>query len=145
MATEQTYWNDKGKYQKEYDALWLKLVPSQGEADTVHGETLRAVSRLYYDVMNNGAGNVIEWSEGNYDNDYEETTEVNSYFQPLLNLVEAKTTIDVESILISCVKKSGLNWFNGEECAELEKVIDDVMEYVIEKDKEITARYLTSK
>lgn len=145
MTTEQTYWSGKGEYQKEYDALWDKLVPEEGEADTVHGETLRAVSTLYYDVMNNGAGNVIEWSEGDYYNDYEETTEVNSYYQPLLNLVEARTTIDVESILISCVKKSGLDWFNGEECAKLETVIDDVMWYVIEKDKEITARCLTSK
>jgi len=142
---EQTYWNHHGKYQKEYDVLRKKLVPQEGEADTVHGETLRAVGNLYYDVMNNGAGNIIEYWEATDLNYYEERIEVNSWWKQELNLVESRTTIDVEAILISCIKKSGLDWFSGKECAKLETVIDDVMEYVIEKDKEITARYLTSK
>ena len=51
------YWNSKGEYQKEYDALWDKLVPSEGEAETIPGEVLRAISRIYYDRYNNGFGN----------------------------------------------------------------------------------------
>ena len=52
-----TYWNDDGKYQKAYNKLWKKLVPARGEAETVRGELLRAASKLYYDLFNNGLGN----------------------------------------------------------------------------------------
>ena len=53
-----TYWNDDGKYQKAYSNLWEKLVPARGEAETVRGELLRAASKLYYDLFNNGLGNL---------------------------------------------------------------------------------------
>ena len=55
-----SYWYENGAYQKEYASLWDELVPSQGEAKTVHGELLRSVSRLQYDYCNNGNCNIIE-------------------------------------------------------------------------------------
>lgn len=55
----QTYWNRKGIYQKEYDYL-KKLVPDKNEANSVHGEMLRCVGKLYYDYCNNGNCNAIE-------------------------------------------------------------------------------------
>jgi len=48
------YWNDSGKYQKEYEVLFDVLVPETGRALTVEGELLRCISRLYYDNFNNG-------------------------------------------------------------------------------------------
>lgn len=62
LSTEdgKSYWNSNGAYQKEFDELYDKLVPAQGEADTVHGEMLRAASRLFYDFCNNGNCNVID-------------------------------------------------------------------------------------
>jgi hypothetical protein len=56
----KSYWNNNGAYQTEYDKLYEDLVPSRGEADTVHGEMIRSVSRLFYDFCNNGNCNVIE-------------------------------------------------------------------------------------
>jgi hypothetical protein len=56
----KTYWNEEGAYQKEYDELYKKLVPVKGEANTVHGEMLRGVSRLYHDYFNNGNGNAVD-------------------------------------------------------------------------------------
>jgi len=53
------YWNSKGKYSKEYESL-MYLVPSQGAADTVEGELLRACSKIYYDYYNNAFIN--NWS-----------------------------------------------------------------------------------
>ena len=53
---EDTYWNDRGKYQKEYDELCEKLVPTSGKCDTVAGEILRAASKLLWDFNNNGVG-----------------------------------------------------------------------------------------
>jgi len=54
-----SYWNENGAYQKEYDELYEKLVPIRGEADTVHGEMIRAVSRISYDYFNNGNCNIV--------------------------------------------------------------------------------------
>lgn len=54
---EPTYWNEKGKHQKLYRSLFKKLVPQEGEANTISGEILRIVSKIYYDIYNNGACN----------------------------------------------------------------------------------------
>ena len=54
MDMENTYWNSNGKHQKEYEALWERLVPVEGKAVTNAGEPLRAVSRLYYRWYNDG-------------------------------------------------------------------------------------------
>lgn len=56
----KSYWDGNGVYQKEYDALYERLVPVQGEANSVHGEMIRSISRLFYDFCNNGNGNAIE-------------------------------------------------------------------------------------
>ena len=53
---ENTYWDNKGKFQSEYDEL-LKLMPNSGKCATQAGEMIRAVSRLGYDFYNNGMGN----------------------------------------------------------------------------------------
>jgi len=55
----KSYWDSCGIYQKELDELYAKLVPDSGEADTVHGEMIRSVSRLFYDFCNNGNCNVV--------------------------------------------------------------------------------------
>jgi hypothetical protein len=48
------YWNGNGPLQKEYDALYNELVPSQGKADTIEGEVLRAASKIVYRHYNDG-------------------------------------------------------------------------------------------
>lgn len=49
----QSYWNNNGIYQQHLDKL-NELVPASGEADTLHGEMIRAINRLYYEYCNNG-------------------------------------------------------------------------------------------
>lgn len=56
----KSYWNENGAYQKEYDELYTQLVPARDEAETVHGEMIRCVSRLFYDYCNNGNCNVLD-------------------------------------------------------------------------------------
>ena len=53
----KTYWNNEGKYQKKYETLYNKHVPNKGMAKTIKGELLRCISRLYYEVYNNGLCN----------------------------------------------------------------------------------------
>lgn len=65
---EKLYWNNNGKHQAINDALWEMLVPHSGEADTVQGEALRIISRIYYDYYNNGCCNLCyqnKWEEVN--------------------------------------------------------------------------------
>ena len=54
MTTENTYWCEKGKYQKAYDYFYPKLVPNTGPADSPEGELLRAISKFYYRYFNDG-------------------------------------------------------------------------------------------
>ena len=51
---DNIYWMGNGKYQKDYDELWERLVPARGNAATKAGEVLRAVSRIYYRWYNDG-------------------------------------------------------------------------------------------
>lgn len=55
-----SYWDDNGYYQSVYDRLESNLVPAQGEAETLHGELIRCIGRLYYDYCNNGNINAME-------------------------------------------------------------------------------------
>ena len=56
----KSYWNQEGAYQNIYDFLYKNLVPSSGNAPTIHGELIRCVGRLYYDYCNNGNCNVLD-------------------------------------------------------------------------------------
>ena len=49
-----SYWNSTGKYQKAYDFLFKKLVPSYGSSGNNLGEALRLVNRVYYRHYNDG-------------------------------------------------------------------------------------------
>lgn len=49
-----TYWNGTGRLQNEYNELYEKLVPSQGAAETIEGEVLRASSKIVYRHFNDG-------------------------------------------------------------------------------------------
>lgn len=48
------YWNNQGRYQAEFDRYTEQLMPAEGHADTVAGELVRSVNRIYYDAFNNG-------------------------------------------------------------------------------------------
>jgi hypothetical protein len=50
----KSYWNENGAYQKEFDKLYEENVPSMGSANNLHGELIRACSRLVYEYCNNG-------------------------------------------------------------------------------------------
>lgn len=53
---ENTYWCEKGKYQKQYDSI-KHFVPDSGKSDNPAIELLRCMGNIYYDVYNNGGCN----------------------------------------------------------------------------------------
>jgi len=56
---EPTYWNGKGKYQKEYEDLRTKLIPPTGKAETALGEALRCIDKFYNERYKNGHRNSL--------------------------------------------------------------------------------------
>lgn len=70
------YWNETSKNSKLQEQFSGELIPSKGEADNVHGMLLRAVTRIYYDVYNNGGWNMVDNIHGDWleegDEGYEE-------------------------------------------------------------------------
>lgn len=57
----ETYWNNKGKYSKEYNELIEKLIPQQGEAPTQIGLLLQYCRDLYNEYYNNDNVNLYEF------------------------------------------------------------------------------------
>lgn len=56
----ETYWNNKGKYSKEYNELIEKLVPKHGEASTQIGLLLQYCRDLYLEYYDNDNVNLYE-------------------------------------------------------------------------------------
>ena len=82
----QSYWHETGVYQKEFDELYKHLVPATGCAETIAGEMIRGVGRLYYDYFNNGNCNV---SEAEYDDDGNITkVEVHPLYKRFIKLMK---------------------------------------------------------
>lgn len=90
VASRLTYWCHGGRYQADYNRLQELLVPDQGSADTEHGEFLRHCSNVYYDVHNNGGGNLVdggrsedlqEWLSGLEQHGYPAMSAIRKLFQ----------------------------------------------------------------
>ena len=104
-----SYWSNNGAYSKELYELYTKLVPDTGNAQTVHGELVRAVSRLGYEYHNNGNCNACDpyYADPEYDVDdngeeycinYDEIEhiDIDKYYDNMLNFIY--TYSDVEGL-----------------------------------------------
>lgn len=47
-----------------FNEMWDRLVPAQGEAETVRGEVLRCAARMEYESWNNGNCNAYDRPNG---------------------------------------------------------------------------------
>lgn len=84
VLTNRTYWNDKGKYQAQYDYVWNNLVPDSGSSDNEHIEAIRCVGRLYYEYYNNGNCNTYNrYTENDY-----YVYEINEYYKEMVRTIE---------------------------------------------------------
>lgn len=57
---KMTYWNHNGTHQALANEI-KKLVPQSGPAGTPSAELFRHATNMYYDIYNNGGGNLV-WS-----------------------------------------------------------------------------------
>jgi hypothetical protein len=65
LITEKgkSYWANNGAYSTLLDEKWNELVPSSGNAETLHGELIRCFGRLNYEFGNNGNCNAINFTK----------------------------------------------------------------------------------
>jgi hypothetical protein len=127
------YWNEQGRYQQEYNAYWKALVPNTGEAATTEGEALRAISRIYYDIYNNGGCNILE-SEEVYDDDgnYEcDEHSISSFYDSFFDAV-ARFTGDHDNVRLLKMKVEdlGVDYWHKDLGAMLDSLIDKTIEKI---------------
>lgn len=120
-----SYWEGNGYFQNEYDKLWGELVPSSGEANTLHGELLRCIGRLFYDYCNNGNCNAKS----------DRGKTVSSFYKEFIDFIEENVPnikpimSKIKQIIISRNNNNGyfgennMNWYN--------KMVDEVMKYIL--------------
>lgn len=122
-----TYWNNKGKYQEDYRFYSNLLIPPFDKADTLHGELLRCISNIYYEVLNNGACNMFHTWDGDYE------LYIEKHYKKLFDFIESQLG-STYSLLEACkdVYNDG-PWSSFHKVAE--PMIDKVMEIVIEEEK----------
>jgi hypothetical protein len=135
MPTEypNSYWKGTGKYQKEYEELYQKLVPKQGSADTLNGELIRAISILSHEFFKNNNANAYTANE--YDS-------LPPLYNKLLNLIDynvpgsTKSVYEIRKVIGARAKKtkSTINLYN--------QLADKVISYVLtHEDKPLPSNY----
>ena len=155
--TGNSYWDGTGAYNEEYTELYDALVPNMGEADTVHGELIRSVSRLSHDYFNNGNGNarveVYEdagacWfdEEDEDDNiwsghdDEEYTTEISEFFLHFTDFIVTTIGTDEIEAVITEICDIILNdvrpEYDDKTVDKYNKMVDIVMHYVLTHENE---------
>lgn len=125
----KSYWNGTGFYQKEYEELQEELIPQMGKAESEEGELLRSISRLYYDYCNNGNGNVFNESWGE--------VEINPFFQEFIDYIDIHLYYNASPFkklddFINSYKSQDPT-FSDEEMNIYDRVVDSIMEQIIEE------------
>ena len=158
----KSYWKNEGAYQAELDEL-NKQMPLKGAAETLNGELVRAINRLYYDYCNNGNMNACvlkieevetgwEDEDGNMEYEEEETREWNHYYEKfydlILNTIECYLTGNERQEFIKAMSKLedmviGYEpGFSDEEMHVYDTVTDFVVWYVLNhEDKPLPEYY----
>jgi hypothetical protein len=111
-AGADIYWAEKGKHQAELNRI-NALVPDSGPAETLEGELLRSVTRLYYDYYNNGMCN--------------NTSGAVNFLIKYNGKIGLGIGKELDAVYESSVS-GGYGYVNLE--VELEKIVDSVIVYI---------------
>jgi len=120
---EQSYWGQNGKYQKEADVL-QKLVPAEGASPDLSVDLFRRASNLYYEIFNNGGGNL----EGEGQDIEVKRFESEGFDLPIVNLlIEQLNEYDDQGEFVGDRDK----YFEGAQ-DEMDRLMDQVIEQIME-------------
>ena len=70
-----SYWGSEGKYQSQSDQI-SKDVPASGHAQNVAVELYRCAQNVYYEIYNNGGGNMGCDAYQNNDHEFSKNTQL---------------------------------------------------------------------
>tara|TARA_R100000655_G_C2868964_1_gene172989 strand:+ start:74 stop:520 length:447 start_codon:yes stop_codon:yes gene_type:complete len=122
VKENRIFWAGTSPMQEQYDTLW-RLVPSQGEVILENKElqksveAFRNITRIYYDVYNNGGCNVAE-------NRWEEWV-IAPYYQPFFeNVQEIVKHIDVKDTVIELCCR---NYMSQKMLEQLEQIANRIV------------------
>ena len=140
-----SYWNDSGAYNAEQLELYKALVPSMGEADTIHGEVLRCANRMYYEYFNNGNGNARDenYVEGNYcycdedddcycEDEYETVPNEGflEFLEQITDNIGTKEVVDITHQIVDIILDE-CNRFDKESVNVYDRLIDHVVYFIL--------------
>jgi hypothetical protein len=145
-----SYWDNKGAYQAEYDALYAKLVPNSGAADTVNGELIRGISRISYDYFNNGNCNIRKeipiygetsyWDNEDEGDEYDSFDEqeydygIDLYYQKFIDLINENipsASHIMEEVVDIILGEHGSGMFSDTNISKYNTMMDEVVYYVL--------------
>jgi|TARA_Y100000296_G_scaffold37837_1_gene43768 hypothetical protein len=141
MMTERyrpTYWSDKGELQKEYELLFDELVPPEGEAKTVAGEALRALSKIYYDVYNNGACNMFDQVPHPYQDGFTDELVVNIRAENLLSSIRPHDARQEMKSVLEFISERGAEHFFRYEDGALDRAVTSVIRWAMEQQETVS-------
>ena len=129
VDTSETYWDNNGKYQEQYEKAWEKLIPASGEAKDGWPEALRPISRIGYDYYNNGFCNL--WQGWEDLDDYGEEVMVykmDSYYEDMVEYLRIHIPYEMYMELDTFLHdaKGYGNWSN--QAGVIDRIIDYIME-----------------
>ena len=130
--TTQSYWDNEGKYQEQYNAAWKALIPASGEAEDGLPEALRAISRVGYDYYNNGFCNL--WQEWEDVDDWGEDTivrEMDSYYRDMVDYLDYHVPPKLYREFkdwLPTINYGSISWGNNGD-----DVIDRIINHIIEQ------------
>lgn len=96
-----TYRENKGRHQKAYKLISEKLIPASGEADTEKLELFRVMDRFFYELYNNGLGNIESYEDYfkkfvHFSKKVNFTKEASSYMKNVETILnEYRTSLDL--------------------------------------------------
>ena len=126
VITNRTYWNNKGKFQAQYDYIYNNLMPTYGSCSNEHIEAIRCASNIYYEYYNNGNCNTYDRRDGEEAYEYE----LREYYKEMVRTIEEYLDIPwsayyEDSELANVIKPMEINEYRVGEY--LEGLIDQIL------------------
>lgn len=130
-----SYWDDNGVYQEEFNRL-SESTPDSGSSTTLHGELIRAINRLYYEFCNNGNCNAqyherpFNWGDEE-DDDANDIIDIDDYYEKFLDLIDKTVEKNLTRGIRNLILQEGRYDFHDHEMAAYDKVVDRIVYFVL--------------
>jgi len=126
VITNRTYWNNKGKFQAQYDYIYNNLMPTYGSCSNEHIEAIRCASNIYYEYYNNGNCNTYDRRDGEEAYEYELREHYKEMVRTIEDYLELPFNFCIEdSKLAQVIKPLEINEYRVGEY--LEGLIDQIL------------------